>query len=552
MSLDLDTLSFLLLGSISTVALLSIRNAKGPDVHPLLLNAQADPSRLRHVGETAIYRSRMHPNGSPLMLTMDRNIRTLHDLFELGGAKSNLNAKFLGNFNGSAVVWQTYDEVKRRVDNFRCGLATFASLTPKTNDASSFVGVFAKSSSETFIAEQAANSHSYVTIPIAASARTTFISHILSTTSLTTVVVDKETLPILLSVAEGTSVKYVIVDGTPSHAELASANEKNIKLEEFKNVEAIGAAHPTSPVVPEPEDICSIYFTKASGKKAGVVLKHKNILANIASYIAIMPPNQKVTAADRLIYSYPLGNVLSRVLTGMLSYVGGSIAYGCEIAEDEEVVDITRLQTCAQQAMPTIIASGSLAFTQIKDRIESHYGNSFLYKRGYEAKKRTLLNEGRLVVDNRYDMLVFRDIRQKTFGGSLRLVLFDNNGDLGDLPTFVRVVLGAQAVPTYSRTEASGTITASMFFDYAANPASRGSPTPCNEVKLIDLPEGYLATDTPNPRGEICVRGNNVFSGYWGDSNTTSEVLDGDKWFMTGDIGEWLPNGTLKIVGSKK
>jgi hypothetical protein len=67
---------------------------------------------------------------------------------------------------------------------------------------------------------------------------------------LTTVVVDKETLPILLSVAEGTSVKYVIVDGTPSQAELASANEKNIKLEEFKNVEAIGAAHPTSPVVP--------------------------------------------------------------------------------------------------------------------------------------------------------------------------------------------------------------------------------------------------------------------------------------------------------------
>jgi hypothetical protein len=107
-----------------------------------------------------------------------------------------------------------------------------------------------------------------------------------------------------------------------------------------------------------------------------------------ASYIAIMPPNQKVTAADRLMYSYPLGrfpaarhvygraglmpmfffifcpppffvfigNVLSRVLSGMLSYVGGSIAYGCEIAEDEDVVDITRLQTCAQQAMPTIIA----------------------------------------------------------------------------------------------------------------------------------------------------------------------------------------------------
>lgn len=92
-----------------------------------------------------------------------------------------------------------------------------------------------------------------------------------------------------------------------------------------------------------------------------------------------------------------------------------------------------------------------------------------------------------------------------------------------------------------------------MFFDYSADPASRGAPTPCNEVKLIDLPdEGYLSADQPNPRGEICVRGNNVFSGYWGDTNTTAEALDGDKWFMTGDIGEWLPNGTLKVLGSKK
>lgn len=105
MSLDLDTLSFILLGSISTVALLSIRNAKGPDVHPLLLNSQADPSRLRHAGETAIYRSRMHPNGSPLLMTMERSIRTLHDLFENGGIKSQAQAKYLGNFNGQTFEW---------------------------------------------------------------------------------------------------------------------------------------------------------------------------------------------------------------------------------------------------------------------------------------------------------------------------------------------------------------------------------------------------------------------------------------------------------------
>lgn len=127
------------------------------------------------------------------------------------------------------------------------------------------------------------------------------------------------------------------------------------------------------------------------------------------------------------------------------------------------------------------------------------------------------------------------------------------DGDIGDLSMFVRVVLGAQAVPTYNRTEAAGTITASMFYDYSANGSSRGASVPCNEVKLIDLPdEGYLATDSPNPRGEICVRGSNVFNGYWNDPSATEEVLDGDKWFMTGDIGAWQPNGTLQLIGRKK
>ncbi|KAG2175594.1 hypothetical protein INT43_001241 [Umbelopsis isabellina] len=554
MSLDLDTLSFILLGSISTVALLSIRNAKGPDVHPLLLNSQADPSRLRHAGETAIYRSRMHPNGSPLLMTMDRNIRTLHDLFENGGIKSQAQAKYLGNFNGQTYEWQTYDTVYKRVQDFRSGLAAFAELNSKTNDSSSFVGIFAKSCPETMIAEQAANSHSYVTIPITANARTTLLSHILESTSLTTVVVDKETLPILLSVANGTSVKYVIVNGKAKDTDLKLAKEKGIELEDFENIEALGSSKPVEKVVPGPDDISSIYFTKTkTGKKAGVILKHKNVLANIAAYIAIMPPNQKVTSADRLLQSYAPGNALNRVLIGMMTYVGGSIAFGAEIADDEEVADITSLQKCAQEAKPTIVASTALPMKQIKERVESQYGNSFLYKRGYERKKNLLLSNGRLVVDNRYDMLVFRDIRQKIFGGSLKVVFLEDYGDIGDLSMFVRVVLGAQAVPTYNRTEAAGTITASMFYDYSANGSSRGAAIPCNEVKLIDLPdEGYLATDYPNPRGEICVRGSNVFSGYWNDPSATEDVLDGDKWFMTGDIGAWQPNGTLELIGRKK
>lgn len=61
----------------------------------------------------------------------------------------------------------------------------------------------------------------------------------------------------------------------------------------------------------------------------------------------------------------------------------------------------------------------------------------------------------------------------------------------------------------------------------------------------------YLVTDRPNPRGEIWVKGPNVFRGYYKQPDETAECME-DGWFKTGDVGMWLPDGTLKIIDRKK
>lgn len=62
----------------------------------------------------------------------------------------------------------------------------------------------------------------------------------------------------------------------------------------------------------------------------------------------------------------------------------------------------------------------------------------------------------------------------------------------------------------------------------------------------------YFANDPVHPRGEICVRGPNCFTGYYKDEKNTHETLDSEGWVHSGDIGEWDSRGRLRVIDRKK
>jgi len=105
----------------------------------------------------------------------------------------------------------------------------------------------------------------------------------------------------------------------------------------------------------------------------------------------------------------------------------------------------------------------------------------------------------------------------------------------------LRGELGVETVLTaYGLSEASGIVTMCRRGDDPAVIASTsGRAIPGTEVR-VEAP--------PGEPGEVLVRGFNVMRGYYEDAAATAEVLTGDGWLRTGDVGVLDDAGNLRIT----
>jgi long-chain acyl-CoA synthetase len=124
---------------------------------------------------------------------------------------------------------------------------------------------------------------------------------------------------------------------------------------------------------------------------------------------------------------------------------------------------------------------------------------------------------------------------QKNLGGNVKLIFTGAAPLSPNILQFLRQASGAHILEGYGQTECCGLSTCHTPDDPSIGHV--GVPAACNMIKLVDVSDmQYFAKDNV---GEICIKGPNVFKGYYQDDEKTKESLDNDGWLHTGDIGKW-------------
>ncbi|XP_021144770.1 long-chain-fatty-acid--CoA ligase 6 isoform X2 [Columba livia] len=513
--------------------------------------------------------------------------RTMYEVFRRGFSISE-NGPCLGfRKPKQPYQWLSYKEVAERAEALGSGLLQ-QGCKPSTKQ---FIGVFAQNRPEWIISELACYTYSMVVVPLYDTLGPGAIRYIVNTADISTVICDKpEKARILLDHVERRETpglsSIILMD--PFEKELMERGRCcGVRIQTMQEVEDCGRESRHVPVPPRPEDLSIVCFTSGTtGNPKGAMLTHGNVVADFSGFLKVTEKVIFPRQDDVLISFLPLAHMFERIiqvrnlpeltrprgapcvffqsqwsptcedvhisylpLAHMFERMVQSVVYchGGRIGFFQG--DIRLLSDDMKALRPTIFPVVPRLLNRMYDKIFSQADTSlkrWILEFAAKRKKAEVRN-GIIRNDSLWDKLFFNKI-QASLGGCVRMIV---TGAAPASPTvlgFLRAALGCQVYEGYGQTECTAGCTFTTPGDWTSGHV--GAPLPCNLIRLKDVEElNYFAS---KGEGEICVKGPNVFKGYLKDEEKTREALDQEGWLHTGDIGKWLPNGTLKIIDRKK
>jgi long-chain acyl-CoA synthetase len=289
---------------------------------------------------------------------------------------------------------------------------------------------------------------------------------------------------------------------------------------------------------PEPveeDDLATLIYTSGTtGPPKGCMLTHKNLTT---AAIRVRTHAEEMT--DTILLFLPMAHSFARICHQSAAFHGTTLAL---------CADVSRVPEALQRVRPTVLPAVPRVYEKIHanalGEIERAGGakraiGRWALRTGSRAsalrRNGTPLPPLLRVQLALADRLVFAKVRER-LGGRLRL------GVSGAAPLGVDVLeffhsLNMLVIEGYGLTETSSSLSVNDPDDYRFGTVGRA----------VEGCEIRLDAD-----GEILVRSDTIFAGYYKEPDATAAAFTADGFFRTGDVGELDENGWLKITDRKK
>ncbi|KAG9025800.1 hypothetical protein FRB95_009774 [Tulasnella sp. JGI-2019a] len=483
---------------------------------------------------------------------------TLPDLFESGLSQS-ADRPCLGHRElisveplkyASEYTWQTYTEVDERRKALGSGIHNLfqSGRLPPGQDFDG-IGIWAVNRPEWQIVDLACAAYNKVSVALYDTLGPHAVEYVINHSELSLIFCSSNHLPSLIKISDNCpSLKMVVsfdpLDPSKKASLIELASQKGVEIVEMKDIEADGKKNPVQLIKATLNQLAAISYTSGTtANPKGVMLTHGNLASGTRSHLhglTVLPPNF-------ILISYlPLAHIYGRFLELLTLALGGCIGY----FTGNPANLMADMQVLRPHFFPSVPRVLNRIYANLIAASQAPGWKGTLFRQAVAVKEANFQATGAFT-HMLWDALVFRKA-QAVLGGRVMFISTGSAPISRSVLDFLKIAFACEVMEGYGLTETCASGHRTLADDPQAA-GTIGGVTMVNEVKLIDVPDlSYLSTDTPNPRGELCVRGANVFERYYKDEKKTREAIDEDGWFHTGDVAEVDQEGRFKIIDRVK
>ena len=280
-----------------------------------------------------------------------------------------------------------------------------------------------------------------------------------------------------------------------------------------------------------------IYTSGTTGPPKACMIRNRNYYAMVQKGDEM--EDRLTEAGDVMLLYLPLAHNYGRLLHLSAAYIGFTIAF---------LPDPLRAATELQRVRPTLFPSVPRVYEKIHTAVIAKFDEETGARRrlvdwalrvGYDVSARRQAKQPvprALLAQHRIaDKLVYSKVK-KRLGGRLRVANAGGAPLSHDIAEFFYAI-DILILEGYGLSEVTTAATVNRKDDFKFGTV--GKPLPGVEIRIAE-------------DGEILIRSNTVFAGYYHDPEATSATLDAEGFVHTGDVGHFDEDGFLVITDRKK